>query len=66
MAKVVLLMGKGGQRRAERELGWDRKTIINGTQELKTVSGVSIIFLVEGDTELKKNCQIYLKTSDKL
>lgn len=35
MAKVVLLLGKGGQRRAERELGWDRKTIIKGTRELK-------------------------------
>jgi hypothetical protein len=36
MAKVVFLLGKGGQRRAERELGWDRKTIIKGTRELKT------------------------------
>jgi hypothetical protein len=36
MAKVVLLLGKGGQRRAERDLGWDRKTIIKGTRELKT------------------------------
>jgi hypothetical protein len=36
MAKIVLLLGKGGQRLAERELGWDRKTIIKGTRELKT------------------------------
>jgi hypothetical protein len=35
MARVVLLMGRGGQIRAERELGWDRKTIIKGTKELK-------------------------------
>ena len=35
MAKVVLLMGRGGQFLAERELGWDRKTIIKGTKELK-------------------------------
>lgn len=34
MAKAVRLMGKGGQRRAERELGWGRKTIIKGTKEL--------------------------------
>ena len=34
MAKVVRLLGKGGQIRAERELGWDRKTIIKGTKEL--------------------------------
>jgi len=36
MAKVVLLVGRGGQIRAERELGWDRKTIIKGTREIKT------------------------------
>ena len=34
MANVVQLMGKGGQLRAERELGWDRKTIRKGTREL--------------------------------
>lgn len=32
MAKVVRLMGKGGQLRAQIELGWDRKTIIKGTK----------------------------------
>ena len=36
MAKVVNLLGKGGQRRAERELGWDRKTIQKGTKELES------------------------------
>ena len=36
MAKVVRLLGRGGQIRAERELGWDRKTIIKGTKELKS------------------------------
>lgn len=36
MARVVRLMGKGGQLRAERELGWDRKTIIKGTKELQS------------------------------
>ena len=34
MAKVVLLMGRGGQLRVERELGWDRKTIIKRQQEV--------------------------------
>jgi len=34
MAEVVRLMGKGGQRRAEHELGWDRKTIQKGIKEL--------------------------------
>ena len=36
MASVVLLMGKGGQRRAERELGWTRNTIRKGMKELKS------------------------------
>jgi hypothetical protein len=36
MAKVVRLLGRGGQIRAEHELGWDRKTIIKGTKELES------------------------------
>jgi hypothetical protein len=36
MANFVLLLGRGGQSRAERELGWDRKTISKGIKELKT------------------------------
>ena len=48
MAKVVLLLGKGGQRRAERDLGWDRKTIIKGTRELKT--GIECIDNFSGRT----------------
>ena len=34
MARIVKLLGSGGQRQAERELGWDRKTIIKGCHEL--------------------------------
>jgi Rhodopirellula transposase DDE domain len=34
MARTVRLLGPGGQRRAERELGWNRNTIIKGTHEL--------------------------------
>jgi hypothetical protein len=36
MAGVVQMMGKGGQLRAERELGWDRKTIRKGLRELSS------------------------------
>lgn len=36
MAGVVRIMGKGGQLRAERELGWNRETIRKGLQELKS------------------------------
>ena len=35
MANVVLLLGRGGQSRAVRELGWDHKTIRKGIKELK-------------------------------
>ena len=41
MASVVSILGYGGQSKAERELGWDRKTIIKGTKELE--SGITCI-----------------------
>src|SRR5512136_2208112 len=34
MARVVNLLGQGGQRRSARELGWDRDTIRKGSHEL--------------------------------
>jgi hypothetical protein len=34
MARTVKELGSGGQRRAERELGWNRLTIRKGTHEL--------------------------------
>jgi hypothetical protein len=34
MARTVKELGPGGQRRAERELGWNRITIRKGTHEL--------------------------------
>jgi Rhodopirellula transposase DDE domain len=40
MARLVGELGKGGQRAAERELGWDRDTIRKGQAELRT--GVEI------------------------
>jgi hypothetical protein len=36
MARIVQELGRGGQRLAERELGWERKTIRKGTHELRT------------------------------
>jgi hypothetical protein len=41
MARTVKMLGRGGQRRAERELGWDRTTIRKGTHELE--SGIKCI-----------------------
>ena len=36
MARTVIALGKDGQRKAERELGWDRQTTRKGMQELKS------------------------------
>jgi hypothetical protein len=36
MARTVRLLGIEGQRRAERELGWNRATIRKGTHELRS------------------------------
>ena len=36
MARVVKLLGEGGQRRAEKELGWNRRTIRKGMHELES------------------------------
>ena len=41
MARTVQELGPGGQRRAERELGWSRTTVRKGARELK--SGFSIV-----------------------
>ncbi|MCD4760599.1 ISAzo13 family transposase, partial [bacterium] len=35
MARIVKLLGKGGQRRAELDLSWNRGTIRKGTHELE-------------------------------
>ena len=36
IARTVKQLGPGGQRRAERELGWNRVTIRKGTHELES------------------------------
>ena len=41
MARTVRELGPGGQRRAERELGWDRATIRKGAREM--ASGFAIV-----------------------
>jgi hypothetical protein len=48
MAQTVRELGKGGQRRAERELGWSRMTIRKGTHELD--SGITCVdaFVMRG------------------
>ena len=46
MARVVKTLGKGGQRRAEKELGWNRRTIRKGTHELE--SGIRCVDNLSG------------------
>ena len=36
MARTVRALGEGGQRQAERELGWNRQTVRKGEHELRT------------------------------
>jgi len=46
MARVVKTLGKGGQRRAERELAWNRHTIRKGKHELE--SGIRCVDNLSG------------------
>ena len=48
MARTVAELGPGGQRRAERELGWDRGTIRKGTRELRSGFAVVDAFALRG------------------
>lgn len=41
MARAVRDLGRGGQRRAERELGWNRRTVRKGRHELE--SGITCV-----------------------
>ncbi len=58
MARTVKELGRGGQRRAERELGWNRATIRKGTHEL--VSGLRCVdnFAARG----RKRAEAHLPT----
>ena len=48
MARTVKELGAGGQRRAERELGWGRMTIRKGTHELESGCTCLDAFAVRG------------------
>jgi hypothetical protein len=63
MAEVVRLMGKGGQRRAEHELGWDRKTIQKGIKELTSGFDCADYFAGRGGTVSSNPCRICLRIS---
>jgi hypothetical protein len=48
MARTVKHLGPGGQRRAERELGWNRVTIRKGTRELESGFAIVDAFALRG------------------
>jgi hypothetical protein len=48
MARTVKELGPGGQRRAERELGWNRATIRKGTRELDSGFAIVDAFALRG------------------
>lgn len=48
MARTVAELGPGGQRRAERELGWDRRTIRKGTHEWRRGVAITDAFALRG------------------
>ncbi len=48
MAQTVRELGLGGQRRAERELGWSRATIRKGTRELDSGFAIVDAFALRG------------------
>jgi len=48
MARTVAALGPGGQRRAERELGWDRGTIRKGAREVASGFAIGDAFALRG------------------
>ncbi len=48
MARTAKELGPGGQRRAERELGWNRATIRKGTRELESGFAIVDAFALRG------------------
>src|SRR6266542_4153661 len=48
MARTSKELGPGGQRRAERELGWNRATIRKGTRELDSGFAIVDAFALRG------------------
>ena len=56
MAEFVSLLGRGGQSRAEGELGWDRKTIRKGMHEYKS----GIVCLDNFKARGRKRAEVHL------
>lgn len=55
MAEVVKSLGRGGQISAERELGWNRRTIRKGMQELEHGMSIADSFKLRGRKRTEEN-----------
>lgn len=55
MAEVVKSLGRGGQITAERELGWNRRTIRKGMQELEHGMSIADSFKLRGRKRTEEN-----------
>ena len=56
MADIVRKLGYGGQRKAHRELGWDRSTVRKGEHELRT--GIDCLDGRAGNTRARVDDQL--------
>jgi hypothetical protein len=54
MARIVASLGYGGQSQAERELGWNRKTIRKGQQEIERGEPITDNFGARGRQSVEK------------
>jgi hypothetical protein len=63
MARTVKELGAGGQRRAERELGWNRVTIRKGTRELASGFAIVDAFALRGRKRRRGACPTSSPTS---
>lgn len=55
MAEVVKSLGRGGQTTAEKELGWNRRTIRKGMQELEHGMSIADSFKLRGRKRTEEN-----------
>ena len=58
MARTVKELGAGGQRRAERELGWGRMTIRKGFHELESGFTCLDAFSARGRKRATRGCSL--------
>ena len=58
MARVVKILGRGGQTYASQEYGWDRKTIRKGRRDWKQGAAVMIISPLAVENGPKTICSI--------